>query len=210
MAATRRRKIGHRRRLEDEGDDEGGPEPLDLDDDSLTDGSVITDENDAADDSDTSNVEDASPTSGHSKKQPGHGSAEVDRKHHPLSKPLTDAGMVLHGLSISQEAEPIPPMQFDEVIGGTSPPPKHAAPIIVSSASVARSAPKGLPDRQRREHEEYKRRRDEDPAFVPNRGAFFMHDHRHAGPSANGFRPFQRATRGRGRGGFGASFAPIQ
>lgn len=66
-------------------------------------------------------------------------------------------------------------------------------------------------DRRRREHEDYKKQRDENPAFVPNRGAFFMHDHRHAGPAANGFRPFGRPGRGRGgRGGIGGPFAPGQ
>jgi hypothetical protein len=64
-------------------------------------------------------------------------------------------------------------------------------------------------ERRRREHEEYKKKRDQDPAFVPNRGAFFMHDHRHAGPAANGFRPFGRG-RGRGRAGIGGPYAPIK
>jgi hypothetical protein len=49
-------------------------------------------------------------------------------------------------------------------------------------------------EKRRREHEDYKKRRDADPAFVPNRGAFYLHDHRHA----DGFRPFMR---GGGRGG---------
>ncbi|RPB27869.1 hypothetical protein L211DRAFT_470848 [Terfezia boudieri ATCC MYA-4762] len=55
-------------------------------------------------------------------------------------------------------------------------------------------------ERRRREHEEYKKKRDADPAFVPNRGAFFMHDHRHQGGGSNGFKPFGRGGRG-GRGG---------
>ena len=69
------------------------------------------------------------------------------------------------------------------------------SPAIVNSKAQM-DQPQELPhERRRREHEEYKKKRDADPAFVPNRGAFFMHDHRHAGPAANGFRPF-----GRGRG----------
>lgn len=55
-------------------------------------------------------------------------------------------------------------------------------------------------ERRRREHEEYKQKRDADPAFVPNRGAFFMHDSRHHGAGGNGFKPFGRGGRG-GRGG---------
>jgi len=52
-------------------------------------------------------------------------------------------------------------------------------------------------EKRRREHEEYKKRRDADPAFVPNRGAFYLHDHRHA----EGFRPFARGGGRAGRSG---------
>ena len=58
-------------------------------------------------------------------------------------------------------------------------------------------------ERRRREHEEYKKKRDADPAFVPNRGAFFMHDHRHQGGGSNGFKPFGRGGRGARGGMFG-------
>ena len=51
-----------------------------------------------------------------------------------------------------------------------------------------------LGERRKREHEEYKRKRDADPAFVPNRGGFFMHDSRNNLSGTNGFRG------GRGRG----------
>jgi hypothetical protein len=62
-------------------------------------------------------------------------------------------------------------------------------------------------DRKRREHEEYRKRRAEDPSFVPNRGKFFMHDHRYDGTGSNGFRPF--GTGGRGRGSrFGKFVVP--
>ncbi|KAL7270918.1 hypothetical protein RUND412_006361 [Rhizina undulata] len=56
-------------------------------------------------------------------------------------------------------------------------------------------------EKRRREHEEYKKRRDTDPSFVPNRGAFFMHDHRHGGGGSNGFRPFARGGSRGGRNG---------
>ena len=54
-------------------------------------------------------------------------------------------------------------------------------------------------ERRRREHEEYKKKRDSDPAFIPNRGAFFMHDHRSL-PGSVGYRA---STRARGRGKLG-------
>lgn len=54
-------------------------------------------------------------------------------------------------------------------------------------------------ERRKREHEMYKARRDADPAFVPNRGAFFMHDSRDGGNN------FRFSGRG-GRGGMQARF----
>ncbi len=82
-------------------------------------------------------------------------------------------------------------------------------PAVVRSTAAMNQPVETPLERKRREHEEYKKQRDENPSFVPNRGAFFMHDHRHAGPAANGFRPFGRDNRGRGgRGGIGGPFAP--
>ncbi|KAL1874804.1 hypothetical protein Daus18300_003345 [Diaporthe australafricana] len=213
-----RRALGHRRRVDDDGDDEGGPETLDaLDDDSMTEGSVVSDENNHADDSDTSNVDEASPISPVLKKNSGRGSAKASERRTAAAVPVaTDADnhvaeavaeteSRLHELSVSDSLKTA---QADEA---TVPPSKPSGPVVVSSTSVPSQEPPF--ERRRREHEEYRKKRDEDPAFVPNRGAFFMHDHRHAGPAANGFRPFGRGalTRGRGRGrGFGGPFAPVQ
>lgn len=222
MAAvsTRRRKtIGQRRRVEDEGDDEAGLDLPDLDDDSLTDGSIGSDDNDAADDSDTSNIDEISPTSPNARKS-GTGAAktvqpkrvESKRKDEPrvtLSN-VDDTDIMLNGLSLHDHAAPMPEIDFDEAEAAAAI--RHAgAPVVASTSSAApldQQPP--LHERRRREHEEYRRKRDEDPAFVPNRGAFFMHDHRHAGPAANGFRPFGRAARARGRGGFGGLYHPMR
>lgn len=227
VAAVRRRKmIGHRRRVEDEGEEEGGLEQLDIDDDSLTDGSMASEDPDPADDSDTSNVDEASPTTPAAPKltsQVANGNGNVKRVQSkssgsPPSKTLrkstqnavSDTAFMLNNLSIDSEATPVQVLSFDE---STEPPSRSSAPIVVSSNSATATTdnPHDAPvDRRRKEHEEYRRKRDEDPSFVPNRGAFFMHDHRHAGPSANGFRPFGRGPRGRGRGGIGGPFAPIK
>jgi len=79
--------------------------------------------------------------------------------------------------------------------------PSMAANPAEPEQEVLREDPKKpemLYDRRRREHEEYRKRRLEDPSFVPNRGRFFMHDHRD-GTGSNGFKPF--GPNGRGRGG---------
>ena len=76
----------------------------------------------------------------------------------------------------------------------------------VAQGQTEAKAVDDMSDKRRREHEEYRKKRDADPAFVPNRGGFFMHDHRSAAPGQNGFRPFGRG-RGRGRGALGG---PLQ
>ncbi|KAK0388295.1 hypothetical protein NLU13_4540 [Sarocladium strictum] len=214
MAAARRRKIGHRRRVEDEGDDEGGPDALDLDDDSLSDASLVTDDHDHGSDSDTSNIDEASPTAPNGKKKPngavksGSETAVSQSPHKASNKAVTDTEMMLHGLAITDQPAPPQEMHFDDVAGSSgrrSP----TAPIVVSSASATRDAADPPGGRNRQEHEDYKKRRDEDPAFVPNRGSFFMHDHRHSGPAANGFRPFGRGRGRGGRGGIGGPYAPM-
>lgn len=215
MAAPRRRKIGHRRRVEDEGEDEGGHEHLDIDDDSLTEGSVASDDHDGDDDSDTSNIEEASPTS-HAGKKSANGAAKTGARR--SSKPnagsedkkVTETEMMLHGLAIEDRAEPPQELHLDDAEVAPAPAKSPSAPMVVSSASATQ--PSGLQDgRRRQEHDDYRKKRDQDPAFVPNRGAFFMHDHRHAGPAANGFRPFGRG-RGRGGrgGGIGGPFSPMK
>ncbi|KAK2609273.1 hypothetical protein QQS21_002208 [Conoideocrella luteorostrata] len=216
MSAPRRRRIGHRRRVEDEGDDDGRTEVLDLDDDSLTEGSISDD--DGGQDSDTSNIEEASPTSPHgaksvngaaakgsSKRTAGNGTATATNGN---AKKVLDTEMMLHGLSIDDKIAPPQEMHFDEVAG--SPPKSPPPPVVVSSDSaLGHRQPGSHVERRRQEHEDYKRRRDEDPAFVPNRGSFFMHDHRHAGPAGNGFRPFGRGRGRGGRFGVGGPFAPF-
>ncbi|KAG6112844.1 hypothetical protein E4U14_001910 [Claviceps sp. LM454 group G7] len=214
---VRRRKIGHRRRVEDEGDEDGRAEAQDLDDDSLTEVSVSDD--DADHDSDTSNIEEASPKhAADTAKQSNTASIQDSSSKTPVAaiaaspaangnaKKISDTEMMLHGLSNQDKAAPTQELHFDEAV--PSPPKQSSAPLVVSSASAR--PPSAAPvERRRQEHEDYKRRREEDPAFVPNRGAFFMHDHRHPGPAGNGFRPFGRGRGRGGRFGVGGPFAPF-
>lgn len=214
-AAPRRKRIGHRRRVEDEGDDEARTEALDGDDESLSDGSLLTEDDDAGQDSDTSNIDEASPTSPNARKSANGAPKSAPRRprNHIAraatgSKPVSDTDVMLHGLAMADKPSPAQEMLFDEVV--VSPPKSPSAPVVVSSASAIRQPLDAPGDRHRQEHEDYKRRRDEDPAFVPNRGSFFMHDHRHAGPAGNGFRPFGRGRGRGGRGGVGGPFSPFK
>jgi hypothetical protein len=226
MAGLRRKNpIVSRRRVEDEGEEEGGPDVPEFEDDSLSEGSVISDEDDVADGSDTSHADVTSvvsPDLGNDevKDTVEHVNGKVKSSKSTTTGPklnhrqkipngISDTEMMLNGLQISDENGAVEEVHYEDLQDELD-----ASTIVDPSSTINSTAQMDLPqdtplERRRREHEEYKKKRDADPAFVPNRGAFFMHDHRHAGPAANGFRPFGRG-RGRGRASIGGPFAPAQ
>lgn len=186
-----------RRRVEDEGDEE----VADLDDDSLSEGSIISDAEDEVPEAEADGDGDDKA------KVNGNGTASKDTDEPaPSTNGTSDMDLMLNGLKISDQngaaAEEVnyEDLREDADIQDGGP----SLPVVRSSAQMDQQLPH---ERRRREHEEYRKKRDADPAFVPNRGAFFMHDHRHSGPAANGFRPFGRG-RGRGRPGIGGPYAP--
>ncbi len=218
-ASRRRKLIGQRRRVGDEegGEDDGANNAVDLvDDDSLTEGSTVSEEHNAANDSDTSNVDEASPTVPAAHKEPA---GQTNDQSNSIAAVNTETARPANATETSSggaEKATTPVEQPTTVTTQSQPPTsapvvKQPQPPVVSSSSAQPQRRETAYERQRREHDLYKQRRDEDPSFVPNRGAFFMHDHRGAGPAANGFRPFGRPGRGgRGRGGFGGPFSPMQ
>jgi hypothetical protein len=222
MAGLRRKKlIASRRPVDDEGEEEGGSEALELEYDSMSEGSVLSDE----DGSELSHVDTQLPTPSNLRKKSTNGYSEPFNGHSKLataqsadSKPdhpplqtngISDTEMMLNGFNISDRSGATEEVYYDDLQENL-----EASNIIDQSTTVKSIAQMGQPqetplERRRREHEEYKSKRDADPAFVPNRGAFFMHDHRHSGPAANGFRPFGRG-RGRGKASIGGPFAPVK
>ncbi|RFU30964.1 hypothetical protein B7463_g5369, partial [Scytalidium lignicola] len=212
MAPHRRRDLAvSRRRVEDEGEEDGGPDLADLDDDSLTEGSILSDDDDNGDGSEISHIDVESPPSPALHKVNGNGYMETNlEKSNPKngvpSTAKSDMDIMLNGLHLSDQHGAVEEIRYEDLREDESI--KEPSPVVVKSTAQMDQPIEAPYDRRRREHEEYKKRRDEDPAFVPNRGAFFMHDHRHPGPAANGFRPFIRG-RGRGRPGIGGPYAPI-
>lgn len=215
MGAPRRKDIiASRRRVDDEGEEEGSV-VAGGEDDSLSEGSAISDADDDADaeGSDTSDVNTPerrsnalkADTNGHPKAANG----TVDQTVGPSKMPsgtaaMTDTEAMMNGLNIADDVDAAEGLDFDNM--NEQP---HASDPQGNPAQNQEPAGRSetLADRRRREHEEYKKKRDADPAFVPNRGGFFMHDHRSAAPGQNGFRPFGRG-RGRGRGGLGGPLVP--
>ncbi|TVY16159.1 hypothetical protein LARI1_G007572 [Lachnellula arida] len=209
-----------RRRVEDEGDEEGVLDVGDLDDDSLSEGSIITGEDEAPEGDEILNAETASAGSHELTKVNGGGAGAGDRHAKdgraastngttkpPMTNGTSDMDLMLNGLKLSDQNGTAEEVNYEDLREDSDIQEREPSlPVVKSTAQM--DQPQELPhERRRREHEEYKKKRDADPAFVPNRGAFFMHDHRHSGPAANGFRPFGRG-RGRGRPGFGGPYAP--
>ncbi|EAT86388.2 hypothetical protein SNOG_06557 [Parastagonospora nodorum SN15] len=209
----RTNNIARRRRLDDE--DESKSVATELADDSQSDVSVLSDvdENGDADNSDLSEVDSApSLTEGKTKRKPNGAPdakprSDVTTRRQPSppivrSDPsfpaLQDTEMMLSGLKLADANKDAEVVDFET---------GHAATDAAPAVGAPRQ-PETLGERRRKEHEEYKKKRDADPAFIPNRGAFFMHDQRSA-PAQNGFRPAGMRGRGRG-GGIGGPFSPAK
>ena len=197
MAHPLRRKKGivSRRRVQDEEGEDHHPE-----DDSLSDASVSDDDeiNSIGDRSHTrAESPEISKRIGNGRSKPGRSLSFAAREAERAKlNGAVDTELMQNGAMV-EECDNTSVANFDEVNGAAGA--DKALPIVSSTAIMDQPLETPI-ERRRREHEDYKKQRDENPAFVPNRGAFFIHDHRHAGPAANGFRPFNR---GRGRGGRG-------
>ncbi|KAI4765980.1 hypothetical protein E4T52_00340 [Aureobasidium sp. EXF-3400] len=89
------------------------------------------------------------------------------------------------------------PVKQESVAGESDVSANAAGAPIVSSESGSARRGETVADRRRREHDDYRKKRDTDPTFIPNRGNFFMHDARTS--DQRGFGAYGRG-RGRGRG----------
>ncbi|GME62658.1 hypothetical protein GTA08_BOTSDO03115 [Neofusicoccum parvum] len=193
MAPPRRAIVRRRRRdAEEATEDERG--------DSQSEASFLSDEDADADASDLSESESVATRNGAPQPPNGQPAAPPAAA---SAAPMTDTEAMMNGLKISHDQQAV---DFDTLSAEPVAPdaPAQHAP---DAAQPAPAKQESLAERRRREHEEYKKKRDEDPAFIPNRGAFFMHDHRSHGAGSNGFKPYGRG-RGRGRGVVGGPYSP--
>ncbi|KAF1986274.1 hypothetical protein K402DRAFT_421480 [Aulographum hederae CBS 113979] len=217
----RRDLMRSRRRVDEEGEEEGSVAATDLAEESQSDASVRSDLDEAADadDSDLSETDAAdsqtvASTVAASKPEPKspekHTSSEPPAAVEPAKHndttfaTSTDTDAMMNGLKLTAaataETEGVDFENTGEALPiRTRPTGEGAQPALVRQESFA--------DRKRREHEEYKSKRDSDPKFIPTRGNFFMHDQRSASPGQNGLRGSGRG-RGRGRGAVGGPFSP--
>jgi len=211
MPAHRKRALASsRRRVDDEGEED---EELDLNSDSHSEGSILS----GTEDLETSDMSEVDEVDGQELKQDVTSKATME-VHDPAatseenaaaeSAPAgeTTAGQqssfthtadteaMMSGLKLEASADDEEAIDFEEQG-------KLVDDVVQAEESPAVVIPEGprqretLGQRRAREHEEYKAKREADPAFVPNRGGFFMHDQRH-----NQFGHGMQAQMGRGRG----------
>lgn len=211
MVAPRTKRLAaSRRRIDEEGEDEEGSIAAGMDDDSMSETSAISDADEDAD------AEGSEVSDGDVRQNPNVSAKTIlngqkiaaSEEREPVNTATktpsfttmtSDTVAMMNGLKIDEYTDEAEEIHFDDMNSASQaqangPAPTQVAAVIPLTANVA--------EQRRQEHEEYKRRRDADPAFVPNRGGFFMHDHRSMAPGQNGFRPFGKG-RGRGRGAFG-------
>ncbi|KAL1966007.1 hypothetical protein VTN77DRAFT_4947 [Rasamsonia byssochlamydoides] len=206
MAPYRRRKIGaSRRRREDEGEDEGSIAG-ELEDDSLSDGSVVSNQDDDADGEGSEASEDDSSVSPRADRPNGYvngvheGGAEKGRSPSPgkrlLASTLSDTEAMMNGMKIS-DADQVAEIRFEDMKEEQEDKDDNQTGRTPSAAESKRET---FAERKRREHEEYIKARDENPAFVPTRGGFFLHDKRSTEPDTNSHRPFNNRSKSRPHG----------
>lgn len=207
MVAPRRKRLAaSRRRVDEEGEDEEDSIVVG-EDDSMSEASALSD---ADEDADAEGSE-VSDTEAHqapdtSQKSLVNGQAKTStEQHQPGNAASTlssfdamtnDTAAMMNGLKLGQDVDEVEEIHFDDLALASE---VRAAESVPAPVTAVIQPISNIIERRKQEHEEYRKRRDADPSFVPNRGGFFMHDHRSSAPGQNGFGPSGRG-RGRGRG----------
>ena len=206
MPALRRQNplASRRRRRQDDGEEEESVLG-DFEDDSLSEGSAVSNGDEEAEfEGSESSGDERGPAqtttatsktgAGSALQEPSTGSSTKHAAKSPTDgfKPSADTEAMLHGVSQDRQHQEQEELQFNEL----------PATADATTGQREMSPPKAPRNenpaqRARREHQEYIRQRNANPAFVPNRGGFFLHDDRNSNGTASTARSFGR---GRGRG----------
>ncbi|KAL4751198.1 hypothetical protein BDW72DRAFT_203302 [Aspergillus terricola var. indicus] len=190
--APHRRNIGasRRKRREDEGEDEGSLDG-EMEDDSLSEGSIISqqDEDDAdgegSDESDDENIPVDSPgrheINGRVPEGPQRRHSMSPNKN-SLATTMSDTDAMMNGLKVAGDGKGVAEINFDEmekeagqIERAPSAPPTEASMETFTDKSLGA--------------EKLTRGKGDDPTVVPTRGSFFLHDKRSTESGANNYRP---------------------
>lgn len=217
MAAARRRNLLRgRRRLEDEGEEDD----LDVGNESGSEASALTDADiqSDVDESDLSDTDDRKSLQPENNQVRGENHTEVNKNSPvkdakkvdvalpppaietttaPAFHATADTLVMLNGFTPDEKGDSQEIVEFEEAPPPAPDPQQHVQPEH-SAKGAGEMNHETIYQRRAREREEYKAKKEMDPAFVPSRGGFFMHDQRD-----NNYDQSRIASlaRGRGRGG---------
>lgn len=179
--APLRRHIGasRRKRREEDGEEEGSMAG-DIGDDSLSEGSADSHQEDEDADGEVSDEsEDEVSTLDKAGKVNGRGvdkstrSSSASPEKGGLKTTVSDTEAMLNGLKISDGAGDAAEVHFDDLKEQ-----QDAHTGRTPSAPPTEPNRNNLASRKRRENDKYVKEREQNPAFVPTRGSFFLHDKR--------------------------------
>lgn len=201
MAPARRPYVGasRRKRWDEDGEDEGSMVG-DVEDDSLSEGSIDSRPDDEdADGEGTEGSEDEATTSAGVDKANGSQMNGDELGHQParhsstsprklgLKPAMSETEAMLNGLKVPDERAEATEVHFDDMkedrelqSGRTSAPPTEPRREISAA-------------KKRRDNEKYFKEREQNPANVPTRGSFFLHDKRTTEVGSHAYRPFNKA-----------------
>lgn len=189
--APHRRNIGasRRRRREDDGED-GDSADGELDDESLSEGSDISHQEDDDADGESSDggeqgkvstsAPQAARVNGHQVNgrvpaldQPSERRTAASPEKQGKVSTVSDTEAMLNGLKVSEDTDEVAETHFDDMK-------EEPGQQQEGRASELPTDPRRdtFGEKKRREQERYLKERDKNPAFVPTRGSFFLHDKR--------------------------------
>lgn len=176
----RRRLAASRRRVEDEGEDDGSVTG-DYEDDSLSEASSHPDDDPDGEGSDFSDNELAtSPEAGKNGRVESRQQKEANipsPQKNLFKAKVSETEAMLNGMTLADNGPEVAEIHFDDT----------TAENDVNTRSGAKDTPASPAQRKRRDQGENDKDREGDPALVPTRGGFFLHDKR-GNRSPNGYR----------------------
>lgn len=207
MAPHRRRRIiTSRRRREDEGED-GGSAAGDIEDDSLSEGTMSNLDEDPDDGEGSEASEGADVPQSHGQVRTG--AEEAQQLEGKSSSPgkgmfsatVSDTEAMLNGMKLTEEADNMGEIRFDDMKADLDEVEAMAQrPKSEESSRGQKQQETSAAESREWEHENYIRERDANPAFVPTRGNFFLHDKRNTEDFGNGYRGNNNRPKGRPHG----------
>ncbi|KAI9376485.1 CASC3/Barentsz eIF4AIII binding-domain-containing protein [Aspergillus egyptiacus] len=199
--ARHRHNIGasRRRRREDEGEDEGSLDG-EVEDDSLSEGSVVSQQDDDEADGEGSDSEDDNTsvdgsTNNHinsrvlGETQESQQLRSVSPKKPALATTMSDTDAMMNGLQLGEDGKDVTEVHFHNM--STESDQSGRTP----SAPPPESARAPSTEARRRGNEKNTKEKGADPTAVPMRGSFFLHDKRLTAPGTNGQKIFSKSAK---------------